>query len=646
LIPANDGAGKLRENVRSELVLVADKGRGELQAYKQALAGHTTGYVHLANARQLADHALEVDPRFDQGLTLQSAIAAESKGVDTAVHSAESMIPSQHYDDAVAAVAEFRAFAEEEPRISAIIDAAYKYHFDRGKADGANQKWHDAVQEYQKAADLKPTTESANALKQAHAEFLSSTNRAAADAALQQSTAFEQDKHSIEAYEVLADLPEAQRALVNEQMQALEPNYVKGASDEAKKLKDAHIPIQGRMDEIGVQKAYNYLQRACTLRPDDQDLKLRLDLISQTLSDYYVGQAKKYLEKPLGSGVGIAWLYLNEAQQYKSNRDDVRDERTKNTAIHNVRSTLSIKVVFRDQTSRRDSAGFADQLSDAIATGLETTNLPVRIVRASDTTPVDPNFQLIGDVLEHRPITKPSIESVDSEYLAAEREVPNEEWNKANRDYETANLDLQKAQKVLEGAQAHGKKKDMAVAEAAVEDAQKKVEDAHRKLDSIPKTILKDVTKPYSYTRKTIDLSAIVDVGFRIVDSNGNTIANTPSVKSNAQKQFIVLENVKSEDTKGVKQAGASPDEAQFLTDVEIAARIALIKDVKEKVESLPSKILAQARKRLMDGDTDGTAESYILYLNSTPDAQTAEREEAKKFLREQFNMNWPGSSA
>jgi hypothetical protein len=235
---------------------------------------------------------------------------------------------------------------------------------------------------------------------------------------------------------------------------------------------------------------------------------------------------------------------------------------------------------------------------------------------------------------------------VDSEYLAAEREVPNEEWNKANRDYETANLDLQKAQKVLEGAQAHGKKKDMAVAEAAVEDAQKKVEDAHRKLDSIPKTILKDVTKPYSYTRKTIDLSAIVDVGFRIVDSNGNTIANTPSVKSNAQKQFIVLENVKSEDTKGVKQAGASPDEAQFLTDVEIAARIALIKDVKEKVESLPSKILAQARKRLMDGDTDGTAESYILYLNSTPDAQTAEREEAKKFLREQFNMNWPGSSA
>jgi hypothetical protein len=46
-----------------------------------------------------------------------------------------------------------------------------------------------------------------------------------------------------------------------------------------------------------------------------------------------------------------------------------------------------------------------------------------------------------------------------------------------------------------------------------------------------------------------------------------------------------------------------------------------------------------------MDGDTDGTAESYILYLNSTPDAPTPERDEAKKFLRDQFNMIWAGSS-
>ncbi len=645
LLPSNDDATKLRASVRAELVLVANKGRAELQAYQQALTGHTAGYTHLAAARSLAAHALEVDPHFDHGLVLQGSVADESKKVDTALRNAESMISAQRYDDALAAVADFRCFTDEEPRIAAIVDATYKFHFERGKADASSQKWHDAVQEYQRASDIKSTPESATALKQAYAQFVSTTNRSAADTAIQQSAAYEQDKHYIEAYEVLADLPDAQRALVTSQMQLLEANYVKSASDEAKKLKDAHVPIQGKADEIGVQKGYDYLRRASALQPDDQNLKLRLELMSQTLSDYYVAQGKKYLAKPLGSGVGVAWLYLTEAQQYESNRDDVRDERTKNAAIHNIRSTLSIKVVFRDQTSRRDSAGFADQLSDAIATGLETTALPVRIIRAADPTPVDPNFQLIGDVLEHRPVNKVTVDSIDSEFRATEREVANDEWNKANRDYEVANLELQKQQKVLEGAQAHGKKKEISDANDAVEAAQKSVEEAHRKLDAIPKTVLSDVVKPYSYTRKTIDLSAVVDVGFRIIDSNGNTIATTPSVKKDAQKQFIVLENVSPQDTKGIRQSGSPPDEAQFLTDVEIADRIALIKEVKEKVESLPSKILAVARKKIMDGDTDGTAEAYILYLNSTPDTPTAERDEAKKFLREQFNMIWPGSS-
>ncbi|HEY3974386.1 MAG TPA: hypothetical protein VGM18_15395 [Candidatus Sulfotelmatobacter sp.] len=645
LLPGNEAAIKLQQSVRAELTLVVDKARTELQAYKQALSGRAAGYVHLASSRALTDHALEVDAHFEPAVSVQTAIAAESKRVDTTLRHAESMVAAQHYDDAVTAIAEFRSFADEEPRIAAIIDATYKYHFERGKAEAASQKWHDAVQDYQKASELKPSSEATAALQQAQAEFVSSGNRAAADDALQRSVAFQQDKNFIEAYEVLADLPEAQRALVKDQMAALEADYVKSASDEANKLKAAHIPIQGRVNEIGVQKAYDYLRRAGALRPDDADLKLRLEVIAGFLSDYYFAQAKKFLDKPLGTGVGVAWLYLNEALRYK-NRDDVRDERTKNIAIHNVRSTLSIKVGFRDQTSRRDSSRFADQLSDAIATGLETTDLPVRIIRAADATPgVEPNFQLTGDVLEHRPFSTPAVESIASEYDAGDREVPNEEWNQANRDYEAANLDLQKQQKILEGAQAHGKKKEIKDANDAVEAAQKKVEDLHRKLDSIPKTNRSPVIKSYSYTRKTTDLSAVVEVGFRIVDSNGAVVATNPSVKRTNQKKFVVLENVKPEDTEHIKQSDAPPDEVQFLTDVEIDARIALIKDVKEKVETLPGKIYARARKSLMDGDTDGTAEAYILYLNSTPDAATPEREEAKKFLADQFNMIWPGSS-
>ena len=646
LLPTSEDASKLRDAVHAELVLIADKTRAELQAYRQALTSHTTGYAHLAVGRQLTEQMLGVDPHFDQGATLQSAFSAESKRVDSALQSGESSIASQHYDEAVAAVSDFHAFADEEPRIAAILNAAYTYHFEQGKADLASQKWRDAVLEYQKAAAIKPTSEATTGLKQAQASLQTSTDQAAADTALQQSTAFEQDKKYLEAYEVLANLPENQRALVKDRMQTLEPNYVKSASDEAKRLLDAHNPIQGRVDEIGVQQAHDYLQRACTLEPDNQNLKLRLDLVSQTLSDYYVARAKIYLDKPLGSGVGVAWMYLQEAQQYQPSRDDIRDERTKYSAIHNIRSTLSIKVVFRDQTSRRDSSGFAEQLSDAIATGLETTALPVRIIRGSDTTPVDPNFQLIGDVLEHRPVTKPDIQSLDSEYLVGTRDIPNDEWTKTNREYDAANQEVQNAQKLLEAAQAHGKKKEIATATQAVDAAQKKADALGHQLDSIPKTKMIDVVKPYSYTKKTIDLSAIVELGFRITDATGNVIAANPSIKKQAEKQFIVLENVKPEDTKGVRQTGALPDENQFLGDVEIGARGDLIKEVKEKVQMLPNKILAQARKHLMDGDTDGTAESYILYLNSTPDSQTPERDEAKKFLHDQFNMVWPSSAA
>jgi hypothetical protein len=646
LVPSYDAALKLRDSVRSELVTIAEKSRAELQAYKSALSDHKAGYTHLANARQLTDRALEVDPHFDQGQALQASILAESNRVDTALRTAESMVAAQHFDDAAAAVADFRAFAAEEPRIAAVIDAAYKYHSDRGKGYESEQKWHDAMQEYQKASDLKQTPEVLASLKRTQSGLETTQTRAGADLALQQSAEFEQDKRYIDAYEVLADLPDAQRKLVQDKMQELESNYVKNASEEAKRLQEAHTPIRGRTDEVGVQKAREYLRRASGLQPEDQNLKLRLDLVSNTLSDYYVQQAKRYLDKPLGSGVGVAWLYLDEAQQYQSNRDDVRDERTKSASIHNVRSTLSIKVVFRDQTSRRDSSGFADQLSDSIATGLETTALPVKVKRAADATPVEPNFQLIGDVLEHRPVSNVTVEPAESEYRAGERELPNDDWNKANRDYEAASLDLQNAQKVLEGAQAHGKKKDISTATTAVEDAQKKVEEAHQKLDAIPKTILVDVSKPYTYTKKTINLTAVVELGFRIVDASGNTVGATPSIKRTAQKPFVVLENVKPEDTKGVKQAGSPPDEMQFLYDVEVDARDALIKDVKEKVDGLPSKILAQARRHVSDGDADGAAEGYILYLNSTPNHPTAERDEARKFLKEQLNIVWSDSSA
>src|SRR6201993_5165520 len=147
LLPTSDDAGKLHDAVHSELVLVADKIRAELQAYRQALANHTTGYAHLGISLHLTEQTLGVDPHFDQGKTLEDAIGAETKRIGAAMLSGESNIAAQHYDEAVAAVSDFRAFADEEPRIAAILDTAYKYHIEQGKADVATQKWRDAVPE-------------------------------------------------------------------------------------------------------------------------------------------------------------------------------------------------------------------------------------------------------------------------------------------------------------------------------------------------------------------------------------------------------------------------------------------------------------------------------------------------------------------
>ena len=63
-------------------------------------------------------------------------------------------------------------------------------------------------------------------------------------------------------------------------------------------------------------------------------------------------------------------------------------------------------------------------------------------------------------------------------------------------------------------------------------------------------------------------------------------------------------------------------------------------------MEKLPAKILEQARKRVADGDTDGAAEAYILFLHCAPPAQKTEQEEAKRFLLEQFNVKQVDSSA
>lgn len=69
-----------------------------------------------------------------------------------------------------------------------------------------------------------------------------------------------------------------------------------------------------------------------------------------------------------------------------------------------MRAKLSIDVLFLDQTLRRDSAGFANQLHQAFATGLETPGLPVEVILPGSTGLLEPNFQFVGEILQHRAI--------------------------------------------------------------------------------------------------------------------------------------------------------------------------------------------------------------------------------------------------
>jgi hypothetical protein len=639
LVPNDAEALRLKRSVGIEIGVLTEKVQGEFQSYKQSLTAHGPGYAHLGNARELMGHVLEVDPQSEVALSLQKQILDETRAVESSMHNAETLQGAKRFDEGLAAIAAYRSYSDEEPRIAAIISAAYKNHFDQGTGFLNNQKWQEAARELQKAGEIRKTPEATASLTKAQEALRVSQTKAAADLALGPSDAYASEHNFIDAYEVLAALPKASKTLVADRMLALEPDYVKEASEKAKTLQQAHTPISGKADEVGILRAYDLLQSAYGLSESDNNLKLRLDLISQNLSDYYLQQAKRYFDRPLGSGVGLAWLYLDQSQLFKPNRDDVRDERTKAAAIYQMRSKLSLRVKFRDQTSRRDSAGFADQMSDAIATGVETSGLPVKVVRASDTSSVEPNFQLVGDVLQHRPVLTPTIEPMESKYRFGAREVPNEEWNRVNREYEVANLDLQSSQRVLEGAQSHGKKKEIADANAAVASAESKVQEAHRRLDSLPKTNQEDVIKPYTYTKRTIDLTAVVEVSFRMLDANGDAVDPATPISKTNHKTFTVLENVKPDDTQGVTAQGTLPDEIQFLNDVEIDARDALIRSVLEKVQGLPQKILALARKHVQDGDLDAAAEKYTLYLNATAEGETAERTEAKQFLLKQFNI-------
>jgi hypothetical protein len=232
-----------------------------------------------------------------------------------------------------------------------------------------------------------------------------------------------------------------------------------------------------------------------------------------------------------------------------------------------------------------------------------------------------------------------NLETLPSKYRAATREVKNEAWLTANQSYTQAQQDLTQAQHAVTDAQQRHNKKDLVSATDGLTVAQQKADDLRKQLDAINPTRPEAVLEPYNYTRKTIDVTAVVELAFRLTDTSGNVIDSTPSIQREDHKTHVVLENVKPEDTEGIKAMNTPPDEEQFVTDLELQARDALVRAIGEKAAHLPEKILQQARQRSQQQDIDGAAAEYIVFLNSTPDNGSPERAEAAGFLRDHFSL-------
>jgi len=636
---------KFEGEIRTRLAAIAEQGRTELDAYRTALASRAPGYAHLQNARKFSDTVSGIDSIFPQGQTLAADVLQETNAFESALQSADSAINAKQFDEGYAFIVPYRAFAGEEARVAALVDAAYGSHLERGNKLEQKEDWAGAIKEFEKATSVKDTAEARDSLKNAQKQLAIAQDKAAADKALEASKDFQQQHNAIRAYEILANLTDSQQALVADDMKSLEPAYVASAALEAKNLHQAHSPIRGPADEVGIKRAYAYLQNAYRLS-ENESYKDKMDLDGNELSSYLLDQSKHYLEKPGGSGTELGWAYLQEALRYKaSNLDAVRDATVAASPAHAMRSKLSIRVQFRDQTSQRDSQGVAGQLENAIITGLESSGVPVKVVRVGETTAVEPDFELAGDVLDHHLSVVPTIEPLESEYRAGEEQVPSDVWNKANRAYENAEEELKTAQAGLEGAEARGKGGKIKEAKTAVELAQKKVADAHVQLDSTPRTVTKDIIRPYTYHKKIINITGVIQLQFRIGDSLSEPRTDLVPIKREEHKKDVLLEDVKPEDTMGVKSAGTVTDPAEFMTTLENSARDELIAAVRKRVEELPRKMYQNASAREKEDDLDGAGEAYLRFLNLTREDNSVERIHAKQFLLESFNMR-PESSA
>jgi hypothetical protein len=217
---------------------------------------------------------------------------------------------------------------------------------------------------------------------------------------------------------------------------------------------------------------------------------------------------------------------------------------------------------------------------------------------------------------------------------------PNENWNKANRAYEEAREQLQSDQSALTVAQTRNKHSEMKELTEKLNADRKVVSDAETTRDSMVQNIIKDDIRPYQYTLKTIDIKNRIKLQFRIGRTQSGQAGDAVIVEKEDPKQFELVEDVKADDTEGVKTKETTPNTREMQTALENSSRDALVEAVRAKVLELPRKIYDEAKSREKEENLDDAGEAYMRYLCVTPADNQPERVHAEQFLREQFNFS------
>ncbi len=634
--------------INEQVQILVSAGEADIGKYKQALTDRTAGYDYLKTAKAHLEHARLADPGSGTLAKAEAELNAQTQKVERATVQAESLVGAQRFDEAHAAIAPYTSFAGELPRVTAVIEAAFKNRRAKGDAFLAESKLAEAIAEFKKALEFRRDASTADLLKKTEADLNLLKNKEAALLAAEEAKALVAQKKFVEAYERMSELPDAQRSFVTQEMEALQKDYVRDLTVRADALNKVHLPIRGRADEDAARQAFDYLTKAVGLEPEE-GIRIKLDLVSDAIGDYYQKQAQRLLDKPRGSGLGLGFLLVKEGQRYKPELEGLRDQVSKYSPDYETKGKLSVAIYFRDQTSRRDSLGFADQLADTVASGLETSGLTgIKTLTRKDRNAMEAdvsagatfsNLQLVGDIIRHQVDKKQETQRLPSRYRAGHREVKAPEWIEMSGKVAAAERDYERDRDAFNAAIAKMNKKQAAATARELDVKAAAVASLKQKLVAIPETVLQTITESYTYTKRTINYTSAVEVALRLVDPAVEDSRLVDTVKADIPKSVTILENVKSEDVDGVVAEGDPLDEIQLMAEAESQAKAIMVKKLIEWVRDAPPKFLKEARARAASNDFEAAAERYIVYINSTPMKTTPERVEAQSFLRSNFNI-------